>query len=103
MPIEYEVQIERANTISELDNIKQKIKNNWSVKHSPARYSRLMTSIDDKKYLMTSKFKDVEDNLEDEIDNAFNNMKKWKKIHEEKTNKLKELRKNSILFYHHKQ
>ena len=103
MPIDYEVQIERAITISELDNIKQKIMKNWSVKHCPARYSRLMTSIDDKKYLMTLKFKDVEDNLEDEIDNAFNNMKKWEKIHEEKTNKLKELYKNPMLFYHHKQ
>jgi hypothetical protein len=103
MPIDYEVQIEKANTINDLTNIKRKINYNYYVKHSPSRYSKLMTSIDDKMYLMTLTVKDAKDTLEDEIDNAFNNIKKWEKIHEEKTNKLKELHKNPILFYHHNQ
>lgn len=97
MPIKYKVQIEKANTINELDNIKQKIKNNYDLRHSPLRYSKLMISIDDKMYLMISTIKDAKDKAEDEINNAFNNIEKWKKIHEEALKKRNELHKNPII------
>jgi CII-binding regulator of phage lambda lysogenization HflD len=75
-------------------DIKQMLENYKSIQTEPTIYSqKLLVNIHDK----YTEFKDVEDNLEDEIDNAFNNMKKWEKIHEEKTNKLKELYKNPII------
>jgi hypothetical protein len=98
MPNYYEVQIKEANTINELDNIKQKIMKNYSLrKERPSHYSKLMISTDDKKYLMNLTVKDAKDKVEDKINNAYSNMIKWKNTYEDGIKERNELHKNPII------
>ena len=97
MPIKYKVQIEKANTINELDNIKQKIKNNYDLRHSPLRYSKLMISIDDKKYLMSSSLKDAKDTIQNKKASIKNTIEKLTKTLEDLDKEESNLHKNPII------
>ena len=98
MPIEYEVQIEKANTINELDNIKRKINDNYYVKKCcPLRYSKLMISIDDKKYLMSSSLKDAKDSIRNKKASIKNTIEKLTKTLEDLDKEESNLHKNPII------
>ena len=98
MPIDYEVQIEKAITISELDNIKQKIMKNYRLrKESPSRYSKLMISIDDKMYLMTLSVKDAKDTIQNKKASIKNTIEKLTKTLEDLDKEESNLHKNPII------
>jgi prefoldin subunit 5 len=97
MPIDYEVQIEKANTINDLTNIKLKINYNYYVKHSPLRYSKLMTSIDDKMYLMTLTVKDAKDTIQNKKASIKNTIEKLTKTLEDLDKEESNLHKNPII------
>ena len=98
MPIEYDVQIKKANTINELDNIKQKIMKNYGLrKKRPIHYSKLMISIDDKKYLMSSSLKDAKDTIQNKKASIKNTIEKLTKTLEDLDKEESNLHKNPII------